>query len=79
MSAVSIKTEVLPGNRIEVSVPDMKVGDVVEVTVHPARYEEQMRRRRAEILEQIGALRPFKTSVEEMLRSVEEDRDSWDF
>jgi len=77
MAVVCVKTEVLPGHRVEVSVPDLSVGETVEVTVNPAPVEPP-RRSALDMLEEIHAGPPFKTSTDEMIRSLEEDRASWD-
>jgi GrpB-like predicted nucleotidyltransferase (UPF0157 family) len=68
-------TTVLPGQRIEVSTPDIPAGSPVEVVV-TSRAEGKRR-----ILEFLDALPPGPHSAstwEELERGLAADRDAWD-
>jgi hypothetical protein len=77
-SALHIETEVLPGNRIEVSAPELSVGERVEVFIVSPMRDAAPRPSVLEVLEDIHSRLPFRTSVEEMEHSLEEDRASWE-
>jgi hypothetical protein len=72
---LQIRTKVLPGNRIEVSTPDLTVGQEVDVVV-----SQSLARPRQSILEFVEALpagRLFKTP-EEADEYLKRERDSWE-
>ena len=75
-SALRIKTKILPGNRIEISAPELPVGDAVEVIV--LLPEQSAAPRSAlELLEAMPSPGLFKTP-EEADHYIQEERDSWD-
>ncbi len=78
MNAARIETTVLPGHRLEISVPEMPVGAKVEVIV--VLPEKPIPPRRS-MLEFLATLPPgpllFKTP-EEANRYLQEERDSWE-
>jgi hypothetical protein len=76
-SALRITTKVLPGNKIEIQVPEAQIGDNVDVFVVLPQKAEPKRRSAIEILEEVHAKRPPK-SAEEIDRQLREERDSWD-
>ncbi len=76
-SALHITTQVLPGNKIEVQVPEAAIGDTVDVFIILPEKPKVKRRSVIEILEEIHAKRPPK-SAEEIDRYLQEERSSWD-
>ncbi len=76
-SALRITTKVLPGNKIEIEIPEAKVGDNVDVFVILPEKIETKKRSVMEILEEVHAQRPPK-SAEEIDRYLQEERSSWD-
>lgn len=76
-SALHVKTEVLPGNRIEVSAPEFSVGAAVEVFVVSSTAPEVMRPSAWEILRGLPGRRLFRTP-EEADRYLEQERNSWE-
>lgn len=76
-SALRITTKVLPGNKIEVEIPDAQIGDSVDVFVVLPEKVEPKKRSVIEILEEAHAKRPPK-SAEEIDRQLQEERESWD-
>lgn len=77
MSAVTVKTEVLPGHRVEVSVPNLSVGDVVEVTVLPARPTDAPRRSALDVIDAFRERYPDCEPIDADAY-LREERDSWD-
>jgi hypothetical protein len=76
-SVLRIQTRVLPGKKIEVSTPDLSVGDEVEVSIIPSPPPTQERRSVLDIIENLPGGSLFKTSLEadEYLQA---ERDAWD-
>jgi hypothetical protein len=72
-----LETTVLPGNRLEVTAPELPEGARVEVIVVLAEQQP----RRMSMLEFLETLPPspllFKTA-EDVNRYLQEERDSWD-
>ncbi len=75
--AVHMTTKVLPGNKIEIQVPEAAIGDTVDVFVILPEKTENKRRSVIEMLEAIRAKRPPKTA-EQIDRYLQEERESWD-
>jgi hypothetical protein len=77
--ALHIKTEVLPGHRIEITAPELKEGESVDVFLVVAEPADEQRKRT--ISEFLAALQPgprqFKTA-EEVNAYLQQERDSWD-
>ena len=80
-SALRIETKVLPGNKIEINLPDntlsTSVGQTVEVIVLLPEQPQLVRQNILEWIEQArsrGTLR----SAEEINRNLQAERDSWD-
>jgi hypothetical protein len=70
-----IHTKVLPGNRVEISAPELAVGQTVEVTVSPSAggsIEHAI-----DILDSLPAQRLFKTP-QEADEYLQRERDSWE-
>ena len=76
-SALHVTTKVLPGNKIEIQVPEAQIGDNVDVFVILPGKAETKKRSVLELLEEVHAKRPPK-SAEEIDRQLEEERSSWD-
>ncbi len=75
--ALHLTSKVLPGNKIEIEIPEGSIGDTVDVfVVLPAKPKDK-KRSVLEMLEEIHAKRPPK-SAEEIDRQLREERDSWD-
>lgn len=75
--ALHITTQILPGNKIEIQVPEAAIGDIVDVFVILSKKPESKRGSVLELLEEIHAKRPPK-SAEEIDRYLKEERESWD-
>ena len=77
-AALHIKTTVLPGNRIEVTAPELTGGEAVDVFLVLPQAAAPARRSMLELLESLPpGPRLFKTP-EEADRYLQEERDSWD-
>lgn len=75
--ALHLTTKVLPGNKIEIEIPEGEIGDIVDVfVVLPAKSKEK-KRSVLEMLEEIHAKRPPKSAAE-IDRQLREERESWD-
>ncbi|WGV24978.1 hypothetical protein [Halotia branconii] len=82
-SALRIETKVLPGNKIEITLPDdtlsTSVGQTIEVIVlipeQKTTIEEQSI---IHLLEEIHKQRPVGRSLEEINRDLQAERDAWD-
>ena len=75
--ALRITTKVLPGNKIEIEIPEAEIGDSVDVFVVLPEKVEPKKRSVIEILEEVHAKLPPK-SAEEIDRQLREERESWD-
>lgn len=79
-TAYHTTTTVLPGKRIEVSAPELKEGDLVQVFVVSTKEATSSARPREfgiDIIESLNGYRYFQ-SVEEVDRYINEERDSWE-
>jgi hypothetical protein len=76
-AAVRIMTKVLPGNRIEIEVPDGSVGAEVEVIVVLPETIPTGRRNVLKLIEEIRSRHPQR-STEDIDRELAAERDSWD-
>jgi hypothetical protein len=68
---------VLPGSRIEVSDPDLREGEPVDVFLVLPEPRARPRRSALEIIEALQGRRVFQTP-QEVNRYLQEERDSWD-
>lgn len=77
--ALHITTQILPGNKIEIEIPEAAIGDTVDVFVvlpeKPKLKAQQISI--IEFLEEVHSKRPPKSS-EEIDRQLQEERESWD-
>ena len=77
-AALHVTTRVLPGNKIEITAPELVEGQAVEVFLVLPRAAGAPRR---SLLEFIESLPPGPRSAptwEEFERQFQEERDSWD-
>ncbi len=83
-AALRVTTRVLPGNRVEIVAPELIEGDSVEVFVvmpEAAAKSQPKAQKLGSIWELIQSLPPGPRSAstwEEIERSLQEDRASWD-
>ncbi len=76
-SALRITTKILPGNKIEIQVPEAVIGDSVEVFVILPEKAESKRRSVLEIIEESRRRHPSRTA-EDIDKQLQEERSSWD-
>ncbi|MBD1929858.1 hypothetical protein H6F74_27025 [Trichocoleus sp. FACHB-90] len=74
--ALYISTKVLPGNKIEISTPELPVGDAVEVFVILSKTSTLSRRSAIDLLDELPGTRLLKTP-EEADQYIEEERNVW--
>ena len=82
-SALRIETQVLPGNKIEINLPDdnalTSVGQTVEVIVLLPEQKPALKSQSIlKLLEEIHRQRPVGRSVEEINRDVQVEKEAWD-
>ncbi|BAY76826.1 hypothetical protein NIES25_32840 [Nostoc linckia NIES-25] len=79
-SALRIETKVLPGNKIEITLPDdtlsTSVGQTIEVIVLIPQKTTLEGQSIIHLLEEIHKQRPVGRSVEEINRDLEAERDA---
>jgi hypothetical protein len=75
--ALHISTKVLPGNKIEISTPELPVGNAVEVFVIIKNTSSRSRRSAIDLLDELPGQRLFKTP-EEADRYLQEERSAWE-
>ncbi|MEH2356948.1 hypothetical protein [Nostoc sp.] len=76
-SALRITTKVLPGNKIEIEIPEAEIGDSVDVFVILPEKSEPKHRSVLEIIEESRRRHPSR-SAEDIDRQLQEERLSWD-
>ena len=76
-SALRVTTKVLPGNKIEIQIPEAQIGDNVDVFVILPEKTETKKRSVLEIIEESRRRHPSRTA-EEIDRQLQEERSSWD-
>lgn len=81
-SALRIETKVLPGNKIEITLPadtlSTSVGQTIEVIVLIPQKTTLEGQSIMQLLEEIHKQRPVGRSVEEINRDLQAERDAWD-
>jgi hypothetical protein len=82
-SALRIETKVLPGNKIEITLPDdilsTSVGQTIEVIVLIPEQKTTLEGQSImQLLEEIHKQRPVGRSVQEINRDLQAERDAWD-
>ena len=68
-------TKVLPGNKIEIEIPEGEIGDTVDVFVVLPEKPKARKRSVLEILEEVHAKRPPR-SAEDIDKQLKEERES---
>jgi hypothetical protein len=76
-SALRITTKVLPGNKIEIDIPDAEIGDSVDVFVILPEKAATKKRSVLDIIEESRRRHPSRTA-EDIDRQLQEERLSWD-
>ncbi len=82
-SALRIETKVLPGNKIEITLPEdtllTSVGQTIEVIVMIPEQKTTLEGQSIiHLLEEIHKQLPVGRSVEEINRDLQAERDAWD-
>jgi hypothetical protein len=82
-SALRIETKVLPGNKIEINLPEdttsTSVGQTIEVIVLLPEQKPILESQSIlKLLEKIHSQRPVGRSVEQIDRDLQAERDAWD-
>ncbi|KJH72190.1 hypothetical protein [Aliterella atlantica] len=77
-SALHITTKVLPGNKIEIQIPEAAIGDRVDVFVVLPEKPESKRHCVVDLIEEIRSKRLSFRTTEDIDRQVREERESWD-
>jgi hypothetical protein len=75
--ALRITTKVLPGNKIEIEIPEAEIGDSVDVFVILPEKAQPKRRSVLEIIEQ-SRRRHASRTAEDIDRQLQQERLSWD-
>lgn len=75
--ALHLTTKVLPGNKIEIEIPEGEIGDIVDVFVVLPKKPESKKRSVMEIIEESRSRNTLR-SAEDIDRQIQEERDSWD-
>jgi len=76
-SALHITTKVLPGGKLEITDPELRVGEPVDVFLVLPEPPARPRRSALEIIEALQGRRVFQTP-QEVNKYLQEERDSWD-
>jgi len=75
--ALHLTTKVLPGNKIEISAPELLVGNTVEVFVILKNTSSRTRRSAIQLLDELPGQILFKTP-EEADQYLHEERSAWE-
>ena len=75
--SLHIKTQVLPGNKIVIEIPEAAIGDAVDVFVILPEKTASKRASVVETIDQIRSKRQFR-SAEDIDKQLQQERDSWD-
>lgn len=76
-SALHITTKVLPGNKIEIEIPEAEIGDCVDIFVILPTKAEPKGRSVLQIIEESRKRHPSRT-VEDIDIQLQQERKSWD-
>ncbi len=76
-SALRITTKVLPGNKIEIEIPEAEIGDSVDVFVILPEKVEPKKRSVLEIIEESRRRHPSR-NASDIDKQLQEERLSWD-
>ena len=75
--ALHLTTKVLPGNKIEIEIPEGEIGDTVDVFVVLPEKPKQKKRSVLELIEESRS-RNVLRSAEDIDRQLRKERESWD-
>ena len=75
--ALHLTTKVLPGNKIEIEIPEGEIGDTVDVFVVLPEKPKAKKRSVLKIIEESRSRNTLR-SAEDIDRQLREERDSWD-
>ncbi len=75
--ALHLTTKVLPGNKIEIEIPEGEIGDTVDVFVVLPEKSKEKKRSVLEIIEESRSRNTLR-SAEDIDRQLREERESWD-
>ena len=75
--ALHLTTKVLPGNKIEIEIPEAEIGDTVDVFVVLPEKPKNQKRSVLELIEESRSKHALR-SAEDIDRQLQEERDSWD-
>jgi hypothetical protein len=75
--ALHLTTKVLPGNKIEIEIPEGEIGDTVDVFVVLPEKAKSKKRSVLEIIEESRSRNNLR-SAEDIDRQIREERESWD-
>lgn len=75
--ALHLTTKVLPGNKIEIEIPEGEIGDTVDVFVVLPQKQKVRKRSVLEIIEESRS-RNILRNAEDIDRQIREERESWD-
>ncbi|MEH2141781.1 hypothetical protein [Nostoc sp.] len=73
----NLTTKILPGNKIEIEIPEAEIGDSVDVFVILPEKPASKRGSVLELIEQARSKHAFRTT-EDIDRQLQQERDSWD-
>ncbi len=73
-----LTTKVLPGNKIEIEIPEGSIGDTVDVFVVLPETPKEKKYSVLELIEKSRSKHAHR-SAEDIDRQIQEERDSWDF
>jgi hypothetical protein len=76
--ALHITTQILPGNKIEIEIPEAGIGDTVDVFIVLPEKSQSNRRSVLEIIEQARSQQKHFRSSEDIDKQLQEERESWD-
>lgn len=76
-SALHLKTQVLPGNKIEIQSDNLKIGDTVDVFVITEKELNQKQNSIQDILQGLEGQEIFKTS-QEVDEYLQRERETWE-
>ena len=74
--ALHLTTKVLPGNKIEIEIPEGEIGDTVDVFVVLPKKTQGKQRSVLEIIEESRSRNTLR-NAEDINRQLREERDSW--
>ena len=75
--ALHLTTKVLPGNKIEIEIPEGQIGDTVDVFVVLPEKSKTPKRSALEIIAESRSRNELRTA-EDIDRQIQEERESWD-